>query len=146
MKKHDFRINHIRHTTGRFFSKDSRDSSSSDSDDDVQRPQIKKQLSSNSRLNELLASMKTVDKTLGKSLDVTPKSLKKRQEDRNSGKKIEEVQVQSLERATKDVAEVFGGDTHQTESDLLKKLLDISNQATEAKVRAEGGENSSKLM
>ncbi|XP_055702738.1 28S ribosomal protein S31, mitochondrial [Phlebotomus papatasi] len=145
--KNLIRINHMRQTTGRFFSKDSsRDSSSSDSDDDTQRPQIKKQLSSNSRLNELLASMKTVDKTLGESLDVTPKSLKKRQEDRNapSNKKIED--AQSLERVTKDVAEVFGGNTHQTESDLLKKLLDISNQATEAKVRAEGGENSSKLI
>lgn len=123
-------------TAGRFFSKSSGSDSSSDSDDEVPKNKGKpgkpgKPVSS-MRLNELLASMKVEDK----SLDVTPSALKKRKEERKVG--VQKLQdVQSVEQATKTVAESLGGDVKQTESELLRKLLDISTQASEARIRTE---------
>ncbi|XP_059613943.1 small ribosomal subunit protein mS31 [Phlebotomus argentipes] len=133
LSKNLLRVNyHVGKTAGRFFSKDSGDSSSSDSDDEAKKPSV-----SNDRLNELLASMKVS----GKSFEVTPKSLRQRQETKKPP--IEE--APTLERVTKNVAESLGGDARQTESELLRKLLDISNQASEAKIKTEGAEDGSKL-
>uniref|UniRef100_A0A1B0CK83 Small ribosomal subunit protein mS31 n=1 Tax=Lutzomyia longipalpis TaxID=7200 RepID=A0A1B0CK83_LUTLO len=142
------RINyHVGKTAGRFFSKKSgNDSSSSDSDDEAVKTKKPQPGVSSNRLNELLASMKVEDKALGgKSLDVTPGSLRKRKERAVEAAQGKVEEAQDLEQATKNVAESLGGDVRQTESELLRKLLDISNQASEAKIRSDAAQDSSKL-
>ncbi|GAB0100795.1 28S ribosomal protein S31, mitochondrial [Sergentomyia squamirostris] len=150
--KNLIRVNyyHVNKTSGSFFSSkagNSTSSSSSDSDDEKKKvPDTKKPPVSSTRLNELLASMTVSDHQgiVGKSIDVTPESLRKRKENQKSQKQKKIEEEKNVEKVAKNVAESIGGDAKQTEVELLKKLLDISSEASEAKIRTDG-EDSSKL-
>jgi len=97
--------------------------------DDPPKP-VKPASTASSRLNELLAQMSTEEKPLVSVNIPKPKRLAKRQEaakdsssSSSSSSSDEEERPKNIVQAAKKVAESFGGDTRQTEMELLSKLL-----------------------
>lgn len=89
---------------------------------------------SSNRLNELLASMST-DSTLNIIKTVVAPKQKELSEKRAKKSEYTGKKPANILEAVKDVANELGGDTKQTESELLLKLLKKSGEGDDIKLR-----------